>query len=837
MLRLVLSSVRHNRGRYVATLVAIITGVAFYAATGFVSDRVIDTLEGNVDDQYGAVDIAIVPVQESSGLSSADDLSSEIRIPSSRVTPLLREPGVEGGAGTLTGRVAFQRGDRKPFATDATGRMAISDADLDPLDYVDGRAPRGGAEVAVDRGTADDRGVAVGDHLTLLTLAGKFPVTISGVTRFGDADALDDGGTVTIPPAAAFRWLGAGRQAFEEFYLRVSGSADAVRDRIRGELPVAYDVQSGDDFRKDKRESVGAIGRYLKYALQAFAILALLVGGFVIYNTFSVIVAQRMRELAVLAAIGATPKQLRTSLRREGLVLGLVGSGLGVVAGVALTFVLIAVLKALGVELPGSGLSVTGPTVIGGVLIGTLITRGSVALPARRASRIEPMAALRDAATDGGTITTRRRRTAVILVVAGLAGLLVGPAAGWVGLGAVAFMGGVIAAGPLIAVLGARVARRPLTRFGIEGRLAADNSARNPKRTATTANALLIGVFLVTFVTVAGTSVKDFAVDELNAISSADYLVTSEGGTIDDRLVADLRALDGVTRVEPFRRAVVSEDRRTARVSTGDLDVLQDIADVEVQDGRIDDLGPDTIAVLDDGSDKTPELGDSVTLVAETGRRATLRVVARLRQSTDSVEVGNVVDRATFDRLVGDIAPTVAFLSLASGDQTATRTAIERRVEERPDITLTEGNQLGRLIGSIFDFMINAVVGLLMMSVLIALIGIVNTLSLSILERRRELGLLRAVGMTDDRIRRMVRLESLLMALLGTVTGMVCGLVVSGSLVLAINRLTDAGIGLSFPVLELSGVLVAGIVLGVIAALIPARRSTRVDVLDAIGAA
>jgi putative ABC transport system permease protein len=369
----------------------------------------------------------------------------------------------------------------------------------------------------------------------------------------------------------------------------------------------------------------------------------------------------------------------------------------------------------------------------------------------------------------------------------------------------------------------------------MEGRLAADNSARNPQRTATTANALLIGVFLVTLVTVSGTSVKDFAVGEINKLSSADYLVVSEGGTIDPRLVKDLKGIDGVDRVVPFRTEVVSQDRTRASVSTGDLAQLRDIADIDVEQGDIDALGPGSIAVIDTRTSRTPRLGATVEVTTNDGRSADLKVVALLKPSIDANVVGSIVDRTTFDRLLGDVAPTVAFLDLADGAQTSTRHAIERRVELRPDITLQEGNAAGRLIGSIFDFMINAVVGLLLMSVVIALIGIINTLSLSILERRRELGLLRVIGMTDDRVRRMVSLESLLIAGLGTVTGMLAGLWISISLILAINRLTDASIAVSVPYLELLGVLLAGVVLGVLAALIPARRSTRLEVLDAIG--
>ena len=260
---------------------------------------------------------------------------------------------------------------------------------------------------------------------------------------------------------------------------------------------------------------------------------------------------------------------------------------------------------------------------------------------------------------------------------------------------------------------------------------------------------------------------------------------------------------------------------------------MEKIADIEATKGDLGSIGPDQIALVDDG---THEVGDTVTVKDNRGRSADLEVVALIKQSIDSVQVVSLVSADTFDQLVGDVAPTVAFIDIESGAETPAKKGIEKIADLRPDITVTQGNALGRLVGQIFDFIIKAVTGLLLMSVLIALIGIINTMSLSILERRRELGLLRIIGMTDKRVQRMVRLESVLIALLGTVTGIVAGLVVSLGLLLAIKRLSGASVSPSFPVLELLAVLVAGVVLGVLAALVPARRSTKLEVLDAVQA-
>ncbi|MBJ7455510.1 MAG: FtsX-like permease family protein [Thermoleophilia bacterium] len=836
MLKLAWRGVRHNRGRYIATLIAILTGVAFFTATGFVSDRVIDTLEGDATREYGAVDLAVIvddTDEQASGATVSTGHAEQARIAGPVADRILAVDEVEAGAGILTGRVAFLAADGSTFGDSATGRLWVEDDELNPISLSEGRAPAAAGEIAVDTGLADGEDLTVGQTVTVLSLAGQAEATIVGITEFGNSDALDQGGTVSIPAATAFDWLSNGQVEYESLYLRGPGDQAALAAAVEPLVPDGFRAQTGDDFLADRREETGSIGRVLKNALQAFSILALLVGAFVIYNTFSVIVAQRLREIAVLSAIGATPKQIRRSLRWEGVVVGLLGSLLGVVTGIGLAFLVMVVLEAVGVALPGGGIAVRPATVVSGILIGTIITVASVMIPARRASRTEPIEALRDAAVESTRPSRGRIIASVALLVLGVLGLLFGGNAFVVGMGAFLLFVGVIVAGPLIAIGGTRLMRPLMSRFGLEGRLAVDNTARNPKRTATTANALLIGVFLVTLVTVAGTSAKDFAVGEIKKLESADYLIQSDGGSLDDAFVSDLESVDGVQQVSSFRQESVTIDGTASLLSTVDVAAVQEIADIDVTEGSFDDLRPGTIAVTEDAG---RALGDTVTVANNTGRSERLTVVAIVKDSIDSILVGSIVGVEDFDTLVGDTAPTVAFIDVESGGQSDTTDAIEEKTSLRPDITLTEGNALGRLVGQIFDFVINAVNGLLMMSVIIALIGIVNTLSLSILERRKELGLLRVVGMTDRKVQRMVRLESVLIAGLGTVTGLIAGTFVGWALIRTIDRLSEASIGISIPIGQLALILVAGVVLGLLAALIPARRSTRLEVLDAIKA-
>ena len=831
MFKLAWSGVRHNTGRYVATLVAIITGVAFFAATGFISDRVIDTLEGDVDRQYTNVDVAVVADEDADSANA--DAVGDLRIAGEVADEILAVDGVEAGAGVLTGAVAFLADDGTTYGDGATGRLWIEDDALNPLDVVEGEGPSAAGEITVDQGLADAESLAVGDEVQILTLAGQADATIVGITAFGDSDSIDGGGTVGLPEATAFDWLSAGLVEYEDLYLRASGDQQALADAVEPLVPEGFKAQAGDDFLEDQRSEQGSFGRILKTGLQFFALLALFVGGFVIYNTFTVIVAQRQREIAVLSAVGATPRQIKRSLRFEGLTVGLLGSALGVLAGMGLTFVLIAVLSAVGVALPGSGIKVAPGTVSQSIIAGTLITFASVMIPARRAARTEPIEALRDAEVESTSFSRRRIVAAVLLVALGALGLLFGGGGAAVGFGALALFVGVIVSGPFIAVGGARLLKPLLSRLGLEGQLAVDNAARNPQRTATTANALLIGVFLVTLVTVAGTSIKDFAIGEIKKLESADYLISSEGGTIDDGFVADLEDINGVTKVVPFRSESVTIDGEASRLSTGDLAQMGEVAKLDPTEGSLDDLTAGTIAVVDSDQNGR-ELGSVVTVVDSGGDSADLEIVALLEQSIDIVLAGSLVGQETFDDLVGDTAPTVAFVDVESGAQTDTQDAIDDLAALRPDISVTEGNAFAKTVGSIFDFLINAVNGLLLMSVLVALIGIVNTLSLSILERRRELGLLRVVGMVDKRVQRMVQLESVLIAALGTVSGIALGTFIGWALIRSIDRLSEATIAISLPWLQLLLVLVLGVVLGVVASYIPSRRSTRLEVLDAI---
>ena len=270
MFKLAWRGVRHNSGRYIATLVAIITGVAFFAATGFISDRVINAMEGDANRQFGAVDVAIVVAD----VDTNSQVSAALRIPGDVADAIAALPEVEGTGGDLHGSVAFQAADGGTFAEGATGRLWVNDEALNPVDVVEGVGPAAAGEIAVDRGTAADEKIAVGDELSLLTAAGKFDVTVVGLTAFGQSDAVDQGGTISIHSSDAFNWLNGGVVEYEDLYLRGSAGQAEIAAAVQDLVPKGFVAQLGDDFLEDKRSEAGAFGRTLKIALQGFAALA-----------------------------------------------------------------------------------------------------------------------------------------------------------------------------------------------------------------------------------------------------------------------------------------------------------------------------------------------------------------------------------------------------------------------------------------------------------------------------------------------------------------------------------------------------------------------------------
>jgi putative ABC transport system permease protein len=827
MFELAIANLRANISRLVATVVAIIAGVAFLSAGLMFTDALRSSLGGSLAERYAHVDAAVQ--------ASTDRQGPPAKVPAKLLQQVEDTDGVRAAAGQLVASVGiYEPGRKKP--EDITARGWIDDPLLNPTVVVRGTAPTAAGQVAIDRRTADDRDLSVGDHVRLSTTKGPARFTVVGITSFGDDDAEDGDGTVSFASTQAFSALNS--DAAE--YTRILVAADdgvppsTVVHRLREELagPSGIEVRTRAEFLDDAAGAAAVFARILRPILIGFSLLALFVCGFVIANTFAVVVAQRTRELALLRAIGATPRQVKRSLRLEAFGIGLIASAIGLAVGAGLAGGAAAILAGFDIRLPGAGVKLTIGTILVGLLAGTLVTVVSVSRASRRASKIAPVEAMRS-----GIVDAKVGVTGIVNRLVGLGiglGLLIGGSVatnGWVlGAGAFVFVISVLRCGGVLARGAARLVRPVARRIGVEGRLATDNIDRSARRAATTANALVIGVLLITLVTTAGGTLKQSLLDQLDSLSTADITVNGQLSGLPqpviDRIV-------GVVRSTP-----ATIDGEGVALSTAAPDALLRSTGISTVAGSLRHLGDDGIAVI--GSKpgernqcgETAGLGDRqrVTLLDGTTEVFTVRAVLECKIDFSTFIVAHLVSPEAFQRLAGQQPATQAFVKVEGRDASKVADDLRDLTDDYPEIQVFEGNFIGQILGDVFDFLIAGVNGLLGMSVFIAVIGIVNTMTLSVLERRREIGLLRAVGMFPSDARRMVRYESVIIGVLGTLIGLVSGVILA---FLLINAADDVG-SFSFEWPRLVLILVVGVLVGIVASWLPGRRVSRLDVLEAL---
>jgi putative ABC transport system permease protein len=867
VLRLTWKNLRANLTRLLATAVAIVTGTAFVAAALMLTTAIGDAVEGNVDQQYAGVDVTVEAPQGDSSLWSS--------VPTETLEEVRALPGVTAAAGEIVQSVQLLDESNEPVRSRSLGRVWITDDELNPFDVREGRAPTSPGEVAIDEETARDAGLDLGDPVRLATPSGEMERRLVGVTGFGRSSSVDPGGTISFSEADGLEVLTGGVPGWQQVLVRGDVGEEELAARVRAALSANLEVSTGTEFRQSQVADTQDFLDVLRPVLVGFAYLALFVAGFVIYNTFTVVVSQRSRELALVRAIGGTPAQVRRSLMAEGTVLGVVASVAGLFAGAGLALAIQALLGHFDLPLPGTGVAITPWVVFSTVVAGTVITVISVMLPAFRAGRTKPVEAMRDAEVDrSGTSRFRLVAGASLLVLAlVLLGLHRFVLAKWWVLapGALALFAGIVVGGPLLARLFGRGLRRLLGRT-LTAKIAADNLARNPKRTATTANALVVGLFLVSFVTVSGTAVRDWVEGQFRGKSSADFLVMGMSPISDD-LVEEIRDTEGVDSAAAVRLATVtSTSGVTGDLAGADLDDLRASAGVEELDGSLDAVAAGEGAAVSDlesllaetgggpgdgsrgggpgggGPGGDPEgdgtggqveisgvtsaqVGDVLSLLDAEGDEVQVPVVATFTPQFDTIFLSTVVDDELFERIAGDQPVMQVYVRADPRQVDAVGGRLDRVLDGYTGLEVLPGNFIGQLMSSIIDFLIGAVNGLLGLSVVIALIGIVNTMNLSIHERRRELGMVRALGMTSSQVRWMVRIEAVLIGVLGTLIGVAAGSLLGAVVIGAID---EVDVPLAWG--RVGWIVLAGVVVSVIASLWPARRAVKLPMLDAMAA-
>jgi putative ABC transport system permease protein len=841
MFSLVLNSIRANKVRFFLTGVAVMLGVAFMTGTLVLTDTIKQSYEDVAANVYKQSDAVVRSDHHVDADQQGEQRGTVAAATLDRVRAV---PGVRTAEAQQLG-VAIVVGHDGDLL-DARKERAIpvamawqSTRALNPLELVSGHPPRAPDEIVVDRASQRAGDFHVGETVQVISQVGTKPYRLAGVVTYGNHDDAAGAQVVAFTPETASEVIGTpGRYSAIEVVAEPGVSQTELAAALRAAVPGDVEVITGAEAAAEAKDAAGTSLQFIDMFLMAFAIVALVVGSFVIYNTFSITVAQRTKETALLRAVGAKRKQVTRSVMVEALFTGMFASALGVLAGLGAAQGLRVVLEAFGLEFPGSGAVVAPQSLALSAVVGVVVTVVAAYLPARKAAKVAPIEALRDAAIDRSSTSKRRAVIGTVLAAAGayfVASGLGAHDAGSVGMGALVVLVALIVLGPVVA--------RPLSRAlgvflprlrGMPGTLARENASRNPRRTASAASALMIGVALVAFMTVFAASAKASIATSVDKAMKADWIVETQfgmGGMSPDvtKRIDALPETGAVTALRYIDTTVGGSLKNTSAVdpSTADRTI-----EFDLRSGSIGALGRDTVAVqADEAKARHLHLGDTVTMTfAETGPQP-LRVVAIY--GTKDPMGPYTLGIAAVDANVTSHVDHHALIETADGVSTEqARHAIERVLADSPNATLRTRDEFKGEVANQIGKVLNLVYVLLAMALVIALFGIANTLALSVFERTREFGLLRAVGMARAQVRATVRWESVLIALLGTTVGTALGLGLSWALI----RANGGGqlAQLSVPVPQLVAIVGFGAVAAVAAAVLPARRAARLDVLDAI---
>jgi putative ABC transport system permease protein len=833
--------------RATLTAFAIVLGVAMVSGSFILTDTIGKSFDRISEDSFENADVVV----SSKEATSSEGAAEAPAFPESVLAEVQRLDSVAAALATVEDRARLvdRQGDLIAGADSsiAFGVDGEENQPLNPLLRLEGEWPRGGNEIAIDTGTAKDEGFGVGDTIGVVANGPVREYRISAIVQFGSTSSLG-GTTIAVFDLETAQTLFDKREGLDAIQVAAAeGIAPAELTReIAPLLPETARVRTAADQADAESEDTRSGLGIIKYFLLAFGAIALFVGSFVIANTLSITVAQRVRELATLRTIGASRRQVLWSVVLEGAVIGLLASAIGLFLGLGIAVALDALLIAVGIELPSGGLVFGTRTIVVSLLVGTGIAVLASLRPALRATRVPPIAAVRE----GAVLPTSRFARLGLPVALGVVGISVALLVYGVfasGLGTVVRLA-TIAIGTLLLFLGVALVAprfvRPLAALlgwpgarlgGVAGELARDNATRNPGRTATTAAALMIGLALVTFVSILGQGLRTSFSDSVAELFVADYSLNAGDDPLNPAAALAAERADGVEVVSAVRGDDAQAFGEDVHVNGVEADVIQ-VLDLSWQTGseRVPaELGAEGAFVKDEYAEEHGlRIGSRLELKTPTGEVLPLSVTGVFAEPKGGSPFGEVsISSSTFDRSFANRDNEFTFINMRGGVAEANTAVLERAVRQFPEANVETRDQFRDRQLSQLDTVLNVLYALLALSVIVSLFGIVNTLVLTVFERTRELGMLRAIGMTRRQVRRMIRHESIVTALIGAALGIAVGVFLAA---LVTQALSDQGIVFAVPYVTLAVFVAVAIGAGVLAAILPARRAARLNVLEAL---
>ncbi|MDQ3572988.1 MAG: ABC transporter permease [Actinomycetota bacterium] len=857
MVGLAFRNLAARKFRAISTAMAAFFGVAMVSGTLLLTDSINTSFDDLFSEINADIDVTVRPRAEVKGefgpvpsgglrdsvLGQVETVAGVGHAEGVVVDPTVTILGDDGE------RVGPPQGGPPHLAISITESEAFS-----PLVVVEGTYPTDAGQVAIDEAAAEDEAFAIGDQVRIAGAAGARTYEVSGVVKFDLSSQLGSNFALLTLPAAQRLTDKVGR--FDEIDVSAAEGVEPpeLAARIAAAVGDRYDVRTGAETATEDAGDIKDSLSFLPTALLVFGGIAVFVGGFLIFNAFSITIAQRVREFAMLRMLGASARQVLGSVLAEALCIGLLASAFGIAGGFGFVALIKVLFEAMGFSLPIAGLELTPQVVVISTLVGVLATVGSALVPAVRATRVAPLEALRESggSTEAETGSSRRRTViAVILATLGTAAISValfgsdelGSALMLLGVGLISLFIGLAmiggrAVGPLASSLG-----WPIERLrGVTGRLARENAQRQPGRTATTAAALMIGVALVVFVGVFSASLKASINEIVEGQFRGDLTILSTDGfsPIPSTIADEVAGVDGVSAVAPRAWVPVrieSLDGKEVTINGITPDAILQVAKIDWVDGSdetLAELGAEGALVEENwGESEGVSVGDQLLITGPNGAQIEFEVKGSVSDSAGLTAENLALPRETLRGRFGSRSDQEVMVAFdESADPVAAQERVAALLAKRfPSAEAQNPTELKEESAKDVDQFIALIYVLLGLSVIVSVFGVVNTLALTILERTRELGMLRAIGTSRSQVRRMVRYESVINVLLGTVVGAVLGVLLASA---AVEALKEEGLILSIPVTLPIVVLIAAALLGVLAAIGPARRASRLEVIEAL---